>query len=180
MSVTTIANRYARALADVIIEHGQTDIVAAEIERFASLIGQHKELHDVFASPVVPLDRKRAVLNELISRMHPHQTTSNLLQLLVANQRLQDLAHIQQSLSRVLDERRGVVAAEVTTARNIADQEKQMLADRLRATTGKQVRLSFRTDPSIIGGVVTRMGSLVYDGSIKTQLAQMRQQLIKG
>lgn len=177
MSVTTIANRYARALADVITEHGETDVVAAEVEKFARLIEQHRELHDVFASPVVPIDRKRAVLDALIARLQPRPTTRNFLQVLLTNQRLQDLGHVQQSLARVLDERRGVVAAEVTTARAVSEQEKQMLADRLCAVTGKQVRLSFRVDPDIIGGVVVRIGSLVYDGSIRTQLAQMRQKL---
>lgn len=179
MSVTTIANRYARALADVILERGETDVVAAELDRFARMVGEHKELHDVFASPVVPLDRKQAVLNDLLARVQPHRTTANFLQVLVRNQRLQDITHVNEALARVLDERRGVVAAEVTTARAMDDQEKQMLADRLRAATGKHVRLSFRTDPNIIGGIVTRIGSLVYDGSIKTQLAQMRQQLAK-
>jgi F-type H+-transporting ATPase subunit delta len=180
MSVTTIANRYARALADVTDARGETDVVAAEVQWFARLVEQHKELHDVFASPVVPLERKRAVLNEILARLGPQQTTTNFLQLLLTNKRLHDLGAVRQSLARVLDERRGVVAAEVTTARDLGEQERQMLADRLRAATGKQVRLSFHTDPEIIGGVVTRIGSLVYDGSIKTQLAEMRQQLIRG
>jgi F-type H+-transporting ATPase subunit delta len=180
MSVTTIASRYARALADVIAERGETEAVAAEVEQFARLVEEHKELHDVFASPVVPLERKRAVLDELVARLRPRQTTDNFLRVLLTNQRLHNIGHVRQALARVLDERRGVVAAEVTTARELNEPERQMLADRLRAATGKQVRLSFRTDPEIIGGVVTRIGSLVYDGSIKTQLAELRQQLIRG
>ncbi|MEK7833513.1 MAG: ATP synthase F1 subunit delta, partial [Acidobacteriota bacterium] len=81
-------------------------------------------------------------------------------------------------LARELDARTNIVSAEVTTAREISQQEEAMLADKLKAATGKQVRLQFRTDPSIIGGVVTRIGSLVYDGSIKNQLAQMKKRLL--
>ena len=83
-----------------------------------------------------------------------------------------------RALSRELDVRTNIVSAEVTTAREISEQEKTMLRDKLRAATGKDVRLQFRTDTNIIGGVVTRIGSLVYDGSIKNQLAQMKQRLM--
>jgi len=178
MSVTTIANRYARALADVITERGEMNEVVAELNGFAGLMNGHQQLRDVFASPVISVDRKRGVLNELLSRMQLRQTSSNFLRLLLDNMRLHNLDQMLRALSRELDLRTNVVSAEVTTAREISDQEKVMLTDSLKASTGKQVRLQFRTDPDIIGGVVTRIGSLVYDGSIKNQLAQMKQRLM--
>jgi len=178
MSVTTIANRYARALADVIIERGETNEVIGELNVFARMMDGHEQLKAVFASPVLPLDRKRAVLGELLSRLNLRQTSGNFLQLLLSYSRLHNLDQMLRALSREIDARTNNVFAEVTTARAISEQEQATLRDRLRAATGKEVRMQFRTDPEIIGGVVTRIGSTVYDGSIRTQLAQMKQRLI--
>jgi len=178
MSVTTIANRYARALADVIIERGEMSEVVAELSNFAGLMTGHEQLRDVFASPVLSIERKRAVLNELLARLNLRPASNNFLQLLLANMRLHNLDQMLRALSRELDVRTNIVSAEVTTARAISDQEKTMLRDKLKAATGKDVRLQFHTDAGIIGGVVTRIGSLVYDGSIKNQLAQMKQRLM--
>ncbi len=178
MSMTTIANRYARALADVVTERRETNEVFEELNSFARLMADHGQLRDVFASPVVPLERKRAVLHELLSRLKLRPTSSNFLRLLLDNLRLHDLGQMLLALSRELDLRNGIVLAEVTTAREIDDREKAELHDKLKSVTGKDVRVQFRTDPKIIGGVVTRIGSLVYDGSIKNQLAQMKQRML--
>ncbi len=178
MSVTTIANRYARALADVIIERRETNEVTVELDGFARMMAGHAQLREVFASPVLAVERKRAVLDDLLSRMSLRRTTANFLQLLLNNSRLHDLDQMLRALARELDARTNIVSAEVTTAREIGEQEQSMLRDRLKAATGKEVRLQFRTDPAIIGGVVTRIGSTVYDGSIKNQLAQMKQRLV--
>lgn len=178
MSVTTIANRYARALADVITERGEMNEVVVELNSFCSMMTGHNQLRDVFASPVLSADRKRAVLNDLLAKLQLRQTSNNFLRLLLDNSRLHDLDQMLKALSRELDARTNIVSAEIVTARDISQQEETMLADKLKAATGKQVRLQFRTDPSIIGGVVTRIGSVVYDGSIKTQLAQMKQRLM--
>ena len=178
MSVTTIANRYARALADVITERGEMNQVVAELNGFASMMAGHDQVRDVFASPVLSADRKRAVLGELLSKMQLRPTSSNFVRLLLDNSRLHNLDQMMRALARELDSRTNIVSAEITTARDISQQEETMLADKLKAATGKQVRLQFRTDPGIIGGVVTRIGSVVYDGSIKSQLAQMKQRLM--
>ncbi|MDX2029606.1 MAG: ATP synthase F1 subunit delta [Blastocatellia bacterium] len=180
MSVNTIANRYARALADVIIERRETNEVIGELDAFARMMGGHAQLRDLFASPVIALERKRAVLDELLVRMKLRPTCENFLRLLVTNSRLHNLEQIMRALSREIDTRTNIVAAEVTTAREISEQEMALLRDKLKAATGKDVRLQFRTDPNIIGGVVTRIGSTVYDGSIKSQLAQMKRKLVAG
>lgn len=180
MSITTIANRYARALADVLGNSGDTAVVASEIKSYAALIGGNQELHDVLASPVVALDRKQAILNALMERSPVHKTTSNFLRLLLSNQRLHQLPAVSESLGRELDNRGGVISAEVTTARTLSESEQGALLDQLARMSGKQVRISFKQDPEIIGGVIARIGSLIYDGSIRNQLALMKQQLAKG
>jgi F-type H+-transporting ATPase subunit delta len=179
MTGTTIANRYARALADVIIERNETNEVTKELTDFERMMAEHSQLRDVFASPVIAAERKRAVLGELLARAGLRQTTANFLRLLLDNSRLHDLGQMVNALSRDLDDRMNIVSAEITTAREIGQQEKAELESQLKAATGKEVRLRFRTDPAIIGGLVTRIGSLVYDGSIKNQLAQMKKKLME-
>ena len=178
MSVATIANRYARALADVIVEKREVNEVAAELKQFAALVAGHAQLRDVFASPVIAPERKRAVLNELLARLKPRQTSQNFLQLLLANNRLHQLEQMALALAKELDARMNVVSAEITTARVISADEQKLLHDKLKTATGKEVRLQYKTDPHIIGGVVTRIGSKVYDGSIQNQLAQMKERLL--
>lgn len=180
MSITTVANRYAKALADVIMERGQTLAVSDEITAFTQLVEQSPELRNVFASPVIALDRKKAVLQELQARLQFRPTTNNFLQLLLTNQRLHQIDVVRASLMKELDERAGVVSADVTTARALAANEQEHLLQQLETATGKRVRVHFKTDPEIIGGVVTRVGSVIYDGSIKNQLALMKQQLSRG
>lgn len=180
MSITTVAHRYAKALADVIMERGQTLAVADEITAFAQLVEQSSELRGVFASPVIALERKKAVLNELLTRLQFRSTTNNFLQLLLTNQRLHQIDAVRASLMKELDERAGVVSADVTTARPLAANEQENLLNQLQTATGKRVRVNFKLDPEIIGGVVTRVGSVIYDGSVKNQLALMKQQLSRG
>ncbi len=180
MSITTIANRYAKALVDVVSKSGKTQVVADEIKGFADLLAHNTELHDVFASPVIALDRKKAILSDILGKLQLSQTSNNFLQLLLKNQRLHEIAVVQTSLARELDVRGGIVSADITTARDLAASEKETMLNQLQAATGKEVRANFKTDPDIIGGVVTHIGSLIYDGSIKNQLAIMKQQLSRG
>jgi F-type H+-transporting ATPase subunit delta len=98
---------------------------------------------------------------------------------LLKNQRLTELAEINRRLAKVLDERAGVVAAQVTTARPIAEDTRQTIQTKLRGLTGKDVRVSFETDNAIIGGLVTRIGSTVYDSSIRTQLELLSTRLAR-
>jgi F-type H+-transporting ATPase subunit delta len=178
MSITTIASRYARALADVITERRETNEVVSELSQFAGMMRQHEQLRDVFASPILQIERKRSVLNQLLARLELRRTSNNFLHLLLDNSRLHELDQMLRALSRELDARTSIVSAEITTAREIGEQEKSMLRDKLKGATGKEVRLQFHTDPNIIGGVVTRIGSLIYDGSIKNQLAQLKRVLM--
>ena len=175
-----IANRYARALADVILARGEINVVSDELRDFAAMIGGHSELRELLANPVIPMERKRAVLDALLERTPMRETSTNFLKLLLANQRLHQLDHILKSLERELDSRSGVLGADVTTARPISDAEREQLRNRLGSMTGKDVRLKFEVNPDLIGGVVTRIGSVVYDGSIKSQLERMKEQLARG
>ena len=180
MSVTNVARRYAQALADVVTHQDTTAQVDGELEAFVNIWSQNRQLRDVFASPVVSMNDKLKVLNAVIERTHPSATTTNLLRLLLRHYRLHQLDDIYRQFRREMNERRGIVPAEVTTAAPIGPDEREKFLRQLQHVTGKRVELDFKTDTSLIGGAVTRIGSVIYDGSIRTQLSAIRQKLAAG
>jgi F-type H+-transporting ATPase subunit delta len=177
LSAQTIARRYASALADVVIAQGEARSVQDELIAWAKMTQSSSQLLEAFGNPTIPYEQKRNVLKELISRTGVRQTTANFLQVLLSNQRLTDLPEVNKRFARVLDERSGVVGAQVISARPIPESAKRSLQQTLVAMTGKDVRLSFATDESVIGGMVTRIGSTVYDGSVRNSLQQLREKL---
>lgn len=177
MSVQTVARRYASALADVVLQRNEAREVQQELVTWAETIRTNANLHEVFANPTIGLDQKRKVLNKLIDIARPRPTTVNFLKVLLQNQRLTDLDEINRKFATVLDDRAGVVAARVTTARPVADDTQQTLRTKLRDLTGKSVRIEFDTDPEMIGGLVTRIGSTIYDGSVRNQLEQIKEKM---
>lgn len=177
MSVKTIANRYGRALADVVMAKGEQDKIKEELRAFVSMLMESSDLREVFSNPTISLQQQRAVLDAIISRAKPSQTTINFLQVLLSKYRMQYLDEIFLAFNRILDERLNVINAEVTTAAPLSAEQQNLLGQQLRKLTGKEVRLKFSTDASLIGGVVTTIGSKVYDGSIRNQLQMLRTQL---
>src|SRR5438034_3287174 len=159
MSVQMIARRYASALADVVIERGEAREVQEELNAWQQLFQSNANLQEVFRNPTIALDQKRAVLNKLIERAKPRQTTANFLKVLLQNQRLTELAEINRKFAEILDERAGMVAATVTTARPVPEDSQNSLRQRLASLTKKKVRVDFEQDPELIGGLVTRIGS---------------------
>lgn len=180
MSVTAVARRYAEAMADVAIARNQAEVIAGELRGFAEMMKSSRELYEVFASPVLSQDEKGKVLAALIARTRPGQAVANLLKIMLRHYRLHHLEAVYEQFRREMNERKGIVLAKVTTAGPVTAAEQQMLGRRIQEMTGKQVQLEFDTDPSLIGGAVTRIGSTVYDGSIRTQLEGIKQRLKAG
>ena len=178
MGVETIARRYASALADVAVETGQTDLVQNELNDWQALLDGNKELYMAFANPAIAHASKEKLLEELIARTSPSRTTANFLRVLLRNSRFTDLKAINERFAEVLDDRRGITSASVTSARELSDEEKAELKANLQKMTGKEVNLQFDIDENVIGGAVTRLGSVIYDGSVKTQLELLKQQMI--
>jgi len=174
MSVQTVARRYASAMADVALERGEAKEVQQELREWSELLQANANLQEVFRNPTIALDQKRAVLNKLIERTKPRPITTNFLKVLLQNQRLSELSEINHKLAEILDERAGMVAATVTTARPVPVSAQENLKERLAALTRKNVRVDFEEDPELIGGLVTRIGSTVYDGSVRSQLDKIR------
>ena len=177
MSVQTVARRYATALADVVLERAEAREVQDELHVWEETLQRNAALREVFANPTIALDRKRAVLNRLIEISRPRQTTVNFLKVLLQNQRLTELVEINRKFAQILDQRAGMVAATVTTARGVPAETQQQLQTTLASLTGKKVRIEFETDPELIGGMVTRIGSTVYDGSVRNHLEQIKEKM---
>jgi len=178
MSIETVARRYGSALADVVLKTGETEGVRSELKTWEEMMAANPELQNAFGNPAIAHADKEKVLESLISRANPSRTTANFLRVLLRNGRLTELREINDKFATVLEERSGKVSAEVTSARDLSEAQKQELRANLERLTGKRVELRFGVDPSIIGGVVTRVGSTIYDGSVKTQLENLKQELI--
>jgi F-type H+-transporting ATPase subunit delta len=177
LSVQMVARRYATALADVVTARGEAQEVQKELAAWAEMMQSNEQLLEVFRNPTIPYEQKRKVLITLIERSRVRPTTANFLQVLLQNHRLAELSEVNKRFAQILDERSGVVSAEVTTARPVTQSSQDALRTRLTAMTGKSVRLSFTTDEELIGGIVTRIGSTIYDGSVRNQLQQVRERL---
>ena len=177
MSVETIARRYGAALADVVIDRGETQAVQKELLEWGSMIASNSLLGEALSNPTVPYEQKRNLLRELITRSKVLPTTASFLQVLLQNQRLSEIGEVNKRFALILDQRAGVVAAEVTTARQISPASVQALHGVLARVTGKTVRLTFVNDQELIGGMIVRVGSTVYDGSVRNQLSQVGRQL---
>ncbi len=180
MSVIAVARRYADALADVAMARNQVAQLDDEVRVFAEMMKSSRELRDMFASPVVPQTDKLKVLEALIARTKAGQMTANLLRIMLSHHRLQYVAEVYEQFRREMNERTNLVIAEVTTATQVGAAEQAKLGRTLEQMTGKQVEFKFKTDPSLIGGLVTRIGSIVYDGSVRTQLQAIKERLKQG
>ena len=172
-----VARRYATALADVATARGEAQEVRGELNDWAEMMQSNDQLLEVFRNPTIPYEQKRKVLTTLITRARVRPTTANFLQVLLQNQRLADLGEVNTRFAQILDERSGMVSAEVTTARPVAQSAQDALRAKLTTMTGQNVRLNFTTDEELIGGIVTRIGSTIYDGSVRNQLQQVRDRL---
>ena|SRR5688572_1617504 len=177
MSMRASAARYARALLDITIN--ESDPLAAEqdLAGFVDAVRTHPELQRMLANPVISASNKRAVVQQMLDRSQPAAPVAKLLLLLASRGRLELVADILAVYRERLMEHRQIVQAEVTTASPLPAERISDLQQRLSRITGRTVAMTARVDQAIIGGVVTRVGSTVYDGSVATQLAKVRERL---
>ena len=178
MTNRTAALRYARALLDVALnEKADPSRIDAQLAEFAELIGSHESLTKVLLNPAVPAPRKGALIGELARRGGLHPILSKLLVLLGERDRLALLPDLVIAYRERLQDYQKVVRAEVTTAMPLPAERTRQIERALADATGRTVTLSTRVDPSIIGGIVARVGSTVFDASVTNQLQRMKQRL---
>jgi F-type H+-transporting ATPase subunit delta len=181
MTSRAAAGRYARALFDVALKQADPKQVEGELAAFADLLHGHATLEQVLTNPAVPPPRKRAVVQELVTRLQPMSAVvAKLLILLAERDRLGLLPEIVEAFRERLMAHLRIVRAEVVTAQPLAPERLEAIGQGLARATGKQVSIVPRVDPSIIGGLVARIGSVVYDGSVARQLDKIRNALTEG
>jgi F-type H+-transporting ATPase subunit delta len=178
MTNSTAATRYARALLDVAVrEKADVDQIERELASVVDLFAQYPALDRVFLNPVVPAPRKRAAMDALAARAGVLPILAKLLGLLAERDRLVLVPGLLAAFRDRLLDYRNVVRAEVTTTTPLAPERAKSIEASLARLTGRTVALSTKVDPTIIGGVVTRIGSTVYDASVTRHLERMREKL---
>jgi F-type H+-transporting ATPase subunit delta len=180
VSLRTVSRRYANALFDVAQKAGSTQIAERDLQAFAQLVTEHAELRQVFETPAVPSQRKRAIVEGLLATsddMSPE--VGRLLLMLAERDRMTLLPGIAAAFAERLMQDRHIVAAEVITAVPLPESQRAALMEALRRAAGSDVTITETVDPSIVGGVVARVGSVVFDGSVTRQLERMRQKFLE-
>jgi F-type H+-transporting ATPase subunit delta len=175
--VRGLADRYADALADVAIQQNAVAQVRQELADFLGLLRESPELKLLLHSPAVQRASKRAVIEALTTQMGASHTLRNFLYVVVDRGRTRELTEMQKAFDERLDERQGIVRAEISSAHDLLDPEKAELRGALERLTGRRVEAAYRLDPALLAGTVVRIGSTIYDGSVRTQLERLRERL---
>ena len=183
MPISAATTRYANALADVVTgpkSATRPEAVLAELRGFEAVMRASEELQNALVTPAVPVGRKRAVVARIAKLLNLSQVSRNFLFVLLDHRRIAGIGDILQSLELVLDQRLGFARAEVTAATELTEAQRAKLHGELERISGKRIRARFDVDPALIGGVVARIGSTVYDGSMRGQLQALGRRLDQG
>jgi F-type H+-transporting ATPase subunit delta len=200
--MASVVGTYARAFADVVMAtpthvgtdafvrpaepseasaHSHLDPAPAlqELHNIEALLKESDQLRRVLENPSIPGDRKRAVLNAITTRLGTTRQVRNFVAVLTDHRRLPLFSEILKQLEHELDDRQGFAEAQISTARQLADEEKQLLEAEITKLIGKRVKAKYAQDSTLLGGAVVQVGSTIYDGSVKGQLEQIGEQLVE-
>jgi F-type H+-transporting ATPase subunit delta len=180
MISTAVVNRYAHALADVVTAPAsaiQPADAVAQLHKFWESAGTVHELQLILASPAVPRARKQAVIRHIAGSLQLHPIVVNFLLVLSNHGRWEALHEVIKQLEAVIDDHLGFERVEVRSAYELSDSQREELTRELTRLAGRKIRMRQSVDPELIGGVTAQVGSVVYDGSVRGQLAKMRQTL---
>ncbi len=177
--MAAFASRYARAFSDVLTASGQ-DVQAAQgqLRDFAEAFAESKQLREVLANPAVPHEQKLHVLDAIAARLQAPSSLRNFIAVLMDHNRIGALDEIVAAFDVVVDHQQGVVVAEVTTAHALGEDERRLLEGQIARLAGATIRASYSEDSSLLGGAVVRVGSTVYDGSMRGQLDSLKRELL--
>jgi len=175
--LSVVAERYAAALADVAVERKNSETVKRNLAAFVEAFSSIADLRNALESPALNAEVKRKVIAEVAGKMGLDEAVRNFIYLVVDHRRTEILPEIEQAFLSELNERLGIVDAEVTSAHELNNDEKRQLRTVLEQRTGKKVEARFQIDGALLGGAVVRLGSTIYDGSVRDQLKRLREQL---
>jgi F-type H+-transporting ATPase subunit delta len=176
--LSAISTRYAKALVDVVTEPGSSidpQQALEQLKQVGAMISTSDDLRNALLSPAVAPSRKRAVIAKLVQ---VDVKIRNFLYVVIDHRRVHEIPSIVESFEVLLDEHLGFVRADVSSATPLNDAQKAALEAQLTRVAGKKAKLKFQTDPGLVAGVVARVGSTVYDGSVRGQLERLRATLL--
>ena len=173
--MSAVAERYAAALASVTIERRRD--AKGDLSAFMELFFSSAELRNALESPAVSQEVKERVIREISEKMGIDETVRNFIYLIVAHRRTEMFPEILVALERQLNMRMGIAEAEVSSAKELSDAERKQLTAVMERRTGKKIKARYREDKALLGGVVVRVGSTIYDGSVRERLNRLREQL---
>ena len=180
MAAAAAARRYAKALFALGREAGRIEEVRAELDALAALFAEVPDLRDALFRPLHPVAERRAALEAVAERLNTSTEVRHFYAFLIDQRRIVDFPAIHAEYARLADEVAGRVAARVTSSAPLSEDQKERLREALNARTGRDVQLEVEVDESLVGGLVARVGDVVFDGSIRTHLHQLRSNLTKG
>lgn len=177
--MASVTNRYARAFADVVLDL-KLDVrqVREELRAVVDLVSSNPSLKTVWESPAIPHEQKIGLLDAVSNRMGLVSAVRNLVAVIIDHGRILMLPQIARHFEVELNNRLGLAEAEITSSRELSAEEKKALESQIAQMTGKHVQAQYSTDASILGGALVRIGSTIYDGSVRGQLRRMKEQLI--
>jgi len=180
MQSSAAARRYARALFSLSRDDAAVESARGELRRVSDLLEATPELRAAVFRPLHPVAERRAVLRAVGARLSLSRNVQNFLLYLIDQRRLVDFDAIQSEYERLADEAAGRLQADVVSASPLRDEQRERLRRALATRAGREVELAVRVDPELIGGAVVRVGGVVFDGSLRTQLAELRDNLTRG
>ena len=173
----SVARRYARAIFDIGTAKGLYEAFATEIDALAAVFASSPELQQTLENPVFKLDQRRSILEKILPRVAPSREVRNFALLLLERGRITALPAVARAYGELVDEKLGRVRATVTSAHPLDPATATAVQRALERRTGKRIVLSTSTDPDLIGGIVARVGDLVFDGSLRTRLETLKSRI---
>ena len=178
MIVGSIARRYAKALLEIGVQQQTYDALGKELDRAADTLRSSPELRNALENPVFSLEKRKLIMDELARRLALSKTVRNFIMLLLDKGRIAALPDIARAHRTLVDEHAGRVRATVISARPLDPMLETRLKTALEKSSGKVVIFEKREDPAILGGLITQLGDTLYDGSVRTQLQELREELL--
>jgi F-type H+-transporting ATPase subunit delta len=175
--LSAVAQRYAAALADVAFEHKEAGKIRQDLTDFIEVFAASSDLRNLLSNPSVGAEAKKSVTREVADKMQTHTEVRNLIFLLIDHDRTNILREIQQAFESEMNRRAGIVDALIVSAHELSAPEKSQLTQALEHITGKKVQLQYELNLQLIGGATVRIGSTIYDASVREQLNRLRAEL---
>jgi F-type H+-transporting ATPase subunit delta len=172
-------SRAARSIFDILHARGESLPAVAALDALSALMTEHGDLHKALVSPFVPAAGKQGILDELAPRLAMPDVIRRSLHILAEQGALNDVPALSKAVRRLVHRQAGIVEAQVTTAVPLTEAQVAHLQDTLSQATGKQVTVTAKVDPSVLGGVVAHVGGVVFDGTLSRQLDRLEEQLVQ-